>query len=40
MRSGRAVGVLTGDEPPKKTLDRKRADKDFCKLIKKFVLLE
>ena len=40
MRSGRTLGTLMGDEPVKKPLDRKRAEKQFTKLINKFMRLE
>ena len=36
-KSGRVIGSLPGDEPAKKTLERKRADKQFKKLIEKFM---
>jgi hypothetical protein len=39
-RSVRLLGNLPGDEPVKKPLDRKRADKQFVKLIMKFMRLE
>lgn len=39
-RSGRHAGVLAGDEPEKQPLARARAEKQFVKLINKFMKLE
>ena len=39
-RNSRKMGNLPGDEPIKKPLDRKRAEKHFVKLINKFMRIE
>ena len=39
-KSALEKGLLPGDEPVKKTLCRKRADKAFVKLMNKFMNIE